>query len=428
METLDRIIERRLTTVRARTLSLLDGLDAAAWDRPPDPIMSPPIWDLGHIAAYEELWLARRLGGHPGLHPRLDATYDAFETPRAVRSEVALLDRAACGRFLDDVRARTLDQLARADLSEDGPELTRGGFVFDLVAAHEAQHTETILQGLQMLPEGTYRPPVRRRPTDRGDSEDGSVAIDAGETVIGCGTRRFAYDCERPAHPVEVPAFAIDRAPVTNGRYAAFMRDGGYERAELWTAEGWRWRASTNATAPEYWRLEGGNDWTTRLFDERGEVEPDEPVCHVSWFEADAYARWVGGRLPTEAEWERAAAGDGAFPWGDEWTPAHANLDQLAFGPVAVGAHAAGRAPSGCVQMIGDVWEWTASAFRGYPGFRAFPYREYAEVFFGERYRVLRGGSWATQPHVASITFRNWDLPERRQIFAGFRCAWDVPA
>ena len=277
-----------------------------------------------------------------------------------------------------------------------------------------------------MLPEGTFRPSSRRPPPERGATDAARIAIAEDETTIGCRANGFAYDCERPAHRVQVHAFTIDRTPVTNGRHLAFMRDGGYERPELWTQDGWRWRTQSSVTAPEYWRHEGGDDWTTRAFDERRAIGPDEPVCHVSWFEANAHARWAGGRLPTEAEWERAAAGDGAFPWGEEWTPAHANLDQLAFGTAPVGSHAAGRTPSGCVQMIGDVWEWTASTFRGYPGFRAFPYREYAEVFLGERYRVLRGGSWATQPHVARTTFRNWDLPERRQIFAGFRCAWDV--
>jgi gamma-glutamyl hercynylcysteine S-oxide synthase len=209
------------------------------------------------------------------------------------------------------------------------------------------------------------------------------------------------------------------RDPVTNGEHLAFMGDGGYARRELWTGEGWRWRERTRAEAPLYWTRDGAGGWAVRRFDRTASVEPDMPVCHVSAHEAEAHARWAGARLPTEAEWECAAAGHGDGP-------AQANLDQLTFGTAPRGAYAAGSA-AGCRQMLGDVWEWTATPFGGYPGFRAFPYREYAEVFFGGPYRVLRGGSWATQRIAARVTFRNWDRPERRQIFSGFRLAWDPP-
>ncbi|MFC4059209.1 SUMF1/EgtB/PvdO family nonheme iron enzyme, partial [Planomonospora corallina] len=242
----------------------------------------------------------------------------------------------------------------------------------------------------------------------------------------------WAYDNERPAHTVSLPAYWIDACPVTNRAYLEFMEDGGYDRPRWWTPAGWEWRERSGKRAPAFWTREGGR-WARRRFGRIEPLPPDEPVQHVCWYEADAYARWAGKRLPTEAEWEKAARHDPAtgasrrFPWGDAGPgPEHANLGQRRLRPAPAGAFPAGVSPYGCHQMVGDVWEWTATGFTGYPGFRAFPYPEYSEVFFGDGYKVLRGGSWATHPSVARATFRNWDLPVRRQIFAGFRCARDA--
>ncbi len=234
---------------------------------------------------------------------------------------------------------------------------------------------------------------------------------------MGAPDEGFAYDCERPRHERVLDAFAIARDPVSAGEWLAFMADGGYARPQLWTDAGWAWRAGGAARAPLHWLRDGEGGWLVRSFDRVEPVAPDLPVCHVSAHEADAFARWAGCRLPTECEWERAALG------ADATTDA-ANLDQLAFGSAPRGAYPA--LASGCRQMIGDVWEWTSTGFAGYPGFRAFPYREYAEVFFGGVHRVLRGGSWATQPIAARATFRNWDLPQRRQLFCGVRLARDA--
>jgi iron(II)-dependent oxidoreductase len=410
-------IADRLEATRSRTLALLEPLGPGDMARQADPIMSPPVWDLGHIAAYEELWLVRRLTGRPSLHPRLQDAYDAFETPRARRTEVEILDEEGARRYLADVRERALEALARADLSEGGDELTAGGFVFEMVAEHEAQHTETVLQALQLLPAGAYRPPARR-PLPRGDGSSGGwVEVPGGAFTMGAAERGFAYDCERPAHRRELAPFLIARDPVSAGEHLAFMADDGYGRPEFWSAEGWEWRCHEAAEAPLHWERDGEGGWLARSFDRLEPVDPGRPLCHVSAHEADAHARWAGARLPTEAEWEGAAQ-------GAEADRAAANLDQLAFGPAPLGAYPA--CPGGCRGMLGDVWEWTATAFEGYPGFRAFPYPEYAEVFFGPRYRVLRGGSWATQPIAVRASFRNWDLPERRQIFAGLRLARDA--
>lgn len=418
MTTTERIAGR-LGAVRTATERIVAPLDDQALTRTATPIMSPPVWDLGHIAAYEELWTWCRLAGGDSMHPDLQAAYDAFETPRAVRTKIRILGPAEARDYLAAARERTLDALARCRLDDPTDPLAHGGFVFGLVAGHEAQHTETILQGMKLAEPGTYVPD-RRAPVTAAPAAPAApprIGIPAGPVAVGVTGPGFAYDCERPAHTTHLAAFTIARDPVTCGEWLAFMADGGYDRPELWTPEGWAWRAAEDITAPLFWFRDADDDWGLRDLELERHVDPAEPVCHVSWFEADAYARWAGARLPTEAEWERAAAG--AVP-----DPALWNLGATAFRPVPPGTFA-GRSDAGCRSVLGDVWEWTSSEFDGYPGFRAFPYREYAEVFFRGGYRVLRGGSWAAQPHVVSTTFRNWDLPQRRQIFAGLRLAWD---
>jgi iron(II)-dependent oxidoreductase len=260
----------------------------------------------------------------------------------------------------------------------------------------------------------------------------GMVRFPGGRVEIGTDDRSAAYDNERPRHTVAVAPFDIDVHPVTNGQFLEFMEADGYRRPEHWSEAGRRWLAESGAEAPKYWFRSEGR-WMTRVMDRVGPVEPDHPVCHVCWHEADAFARWAGKRLPTEIEWEAAAAWDPAsgrqrrYPWGDEPpTRELANLDQLGFGTAPVGAYRRNVSPIGCRGMIGDVWEWTSSDFLPWPGFEVFPYAEYSEMFFGAEYKVLRGGSWATRPGAVRNTFRNWDYPIRRQIFSGFRCARDA--
>jgi iron(II)-dependent oxidoreductase len=258
------------------------------------------------------------------------------------------------------------------------------------------------------------------------------VLIPGGRFTLGTSAEPWALDNERPAHEIDVPPFWLDTAPVTNGAYQRFIDDGGYGDPRWWTAAGWQHRQRAGLQAPLFWRREA-TGWVRRRF---GRVEPvpsEEPVVHVCWYEADAYARWAGRRLPTEAEWEKAARHDPAtgrsrrYPWGDDDpTPQRANLGQRHLQPAAVGAYPLGASPLGVHQLIGDVWEWTSGDFTGYPGFRAWPYREYSEVFFGSEYKVLRGGSFGADPVACRGTFRNWDFPVRRQIFSGFRCARDA--
>jgi iron(II)-dependent oxidoreductase len=284
-----------------------------------------------------------------------------------------------------------------------------------------------MLQALKLAEPGVFAPARRPAPTDRR-ARSGRAQVAAGPFQLGAGDEGFAYDNERPRHDVDVDAFRIDRAPVTNAQFRDFIADGGYERAELWSPEGWALREQEGWERPLYWTADGRE----RRFERIEPIDPAMPVMHVSWYEADAYARWAGKRLPTEEEWEKAASWDPEtetkrlYPWGDEVpTQERANLDQLAFSAAEVGAYPGGASAYGVLGMIGDVWEWTASDFHAYPGFEAFPYREYSEVFFGPDYKVLRGGSWATRPAAIRNTFRNWDFPIRRQLFCGFRCARD---
>ncbi len=404
-------VPEALSETRERTLALVAHLDDAVLERVHSPLMSPLVWDLGHIAAFEDLWLAHRGAGLPLLRADLAEVYDAFETPRAHRGELPYLRRAEALDYLAAVRERVA-------------ELPVDPLLHELVLRHEQQHTETMLQTMELarLPAPPHAAPPAIPTAASGLTGLELVEVPAGPCTIGASAEGFAYDNERPRHAVELPAFRIGRAPVTNGAFAEFVADGGYARPEWWTREAWAWKEQYDIERPEGWTADG-REWQ---MDRCEPLDPRKPVVHVSWFEADAFARAHGARLPTEAEWEKAATWDHETGTARDATTAHANVDQRAFGTVPVGTHPAAVSPAGCVGMLGDTWEWTAGGFDGYPGFAAHPYREYSEVFFGGDYRVLRGGSWATRARVATPTFRNWDHPQRRQIFAGLRIAKDA--
>jgi gamma-glutamyl hercynylcysteine S-oxide synthase len=378
-------VAAELERVRARTYELLAPLDDAELERQVSPLMSPLVWDLAHIGHFEELWLLRELGGQAPALPDHDDVYDAFAHARNERAELPILSPAAADAFLADVRARVLDLLGRIEL-DDGNPLLENGFVFGVVIQHELQHVETMAQTLQL---GGMVGPATSAPPEV--EAIGDVLIEEGLFMLGSLDEPWAYDNERPGHEAFLPAFRIERGLVTNAAFLEFMDAGGYHERELWSEEGWRWREAERPEAPLFWERDD-DSWVRRRFDVVEALPAREPVQHVSWFEADAYARWKGGRLPTESEWEKAARMHGA------------ELEHLR----------------------GAVWQWTSSSFEAYPGFEAFPYPEYSEVFFGHEYRVLRGGSWCTDPLVARTSFRNWDYPQRRQIFSGIRCARDA--
>jgi iron(II)-dependent oxidoreductase len=336
-----------LDVARQRTEALLEPLSDEQLTRQVSPLQSPLVWDLAHIGYFEELWLLRRLGGRSALSPKHDDLYDSFAHARSERSRLPILQPDEARAYVREVREAVRELLPEVDL-DNGDPLLAGGFVVGMVVQHELQHGETIAQTLALAGAPARLPEV---------TASGEATVPGGPFTLGSDDH-WAYDNERPAHLVELPAFRIDRALVTNADYAAFMEA---ERAE----------------AQLFWDPDG---------------PPQAPVQHISFHEAEAYARWAGKRLPTEPEWEKAAKTVGG------------ELEHLS----------------------GAVWQWTSSVFEGYPGFSAFPYHEYSEAFFGEEYRVLRGGSWVTHPLVARPTFRNWDLPERRQIFSGLRCARDA--
>ncbi len=421
----------RLTEARARTLLLVSPLSDEDLRTQHDLLMSPILWDLGHIAHFEELWLTRNISG-PIEFSEMPGMYNPFEHPRASRAELPLPSLHALVQTAAEIRGETLAILRDADLSSTQPLLT-GGFVYNMVLQHEYQHNETILQTLQLKTGAPYRAPrVSSARRSTGAAFDHMVRVAAGEYPVGTDDRTAAYDNERPRHIVTVSAFEVDAAPVTNASYAQFMGEGGYARPEHWSESGRAWLADSGAMAPKYWTA-SADGWTTRTMDVVTPLIANHPVCHVCYYEAEAYARWAGKRLPTEQEWEIAASwnpsADSSLknPWGDsEPNALLANVDQLEFGTAPVGSFERNVSPLGCYGMIGDVWEWTSSDFTAYPGFVAYPYPEYSEAFFGTEYKVLRGGSWATRPGAVRNTFRNWDYPIRRQIFSGFRCARDV--
>jgi iron(II)-dependent oxidoreductase len=413
-----------LAEARARSLVLLEPVPERDQARQVSELMSPLCWDLAHIGHYEELWLLRTLTGAPPTEPAFDDVYDAFKHPRRERVELPILDPAGARRFVAAVRERVLEALDRLDLDSGDPLLERG-FVYGMVAQHEHQHDETMLATLQLMDDFTHPAADGDAADAEHDSSDADapaappdVSIPGGTYVVGTTHDPWAYDNERPEHEITVAPFRIDTTPVTNAAYRGFVSDGGYDDRRLWTDAGWAWRTEAGLEAPQFWRREGGSDWSRRRYGRVEALPPDEPVQHVCWYEADAYARWSGSRLPTETEWEVAAAG-ASSDLANLW---HAGPHR--WGPEPVGARGGGTVSKwGVRRLFGDVWEWTGSDFGGYPGFTAFPYREYSEVFFGPDYKVLRGGSWATHPAAMRASFRNWDYPIRRQIFAGFRCA-----
>jgi iron(II)-dependent oxidoreductase len=425
-----------LSRARDRTLRLVD-FDDAELRRQYDPLMSPLVWDLAHIGWQEELWLLRGADPtRPGLlTPDVERLYDAFQNPRASRVNLPLLPPADARDYCRTVRGKVLDRLD--GLTDDALTTDATDFTFALAVSHEHQHNETMLQALNLRSGAPLLHGEAPLPVGRPDIAGTSVPVPGGPFVLGvdAATERYSLDNERPAHVVEVPGFRIGRVPVTNGEWQQFVDDGGYRRRQWWSEAGWAHRNDAGLTAPQFWNGDG----TRTRFGRIEEIPADEPVQHVTYFEAEAYAAWAGARLPTEIEWEKACAWDPAarhrrrYPWGSSAPTAQlANLGGDALRPAPVGAYPAGASAYGAEQMLGDVWEWTTSPLRPWPGFTPMLYEQYSQPFFDGTgsgdYRVLRGGSWAVAPGILRPSFRNWDHPIRRQIFSGVRLAWSDDA
>ena len=424
---------------RQRSLDLVADLDHQQLMGPRLPTVNPLLWEIGHVAWFQEKWVLRHVCKQKPVRNDADALYDSIAIAHDIRWDLPLPGIDTTMSYIEEVRDRVLEALERAAPSR---ELT----YFTIYSVfHEDMHTEAFTCTRQTLGFPAPRSPDFPEVNEDGALPEPSVAdgplngdaeIPGGRFVLGAqADEPFVFDNEKWAHPVQVKPFAIARAAVTQSQFAAFVEDSGYLREELWSEEGWRWRQSARAERPLYWKRVANGEWLRREFDHWAPLEPHHPVIHICWYEAEAYSKWAGRRLPTEAEWEAAAAaqlqpGRGLFgekrrfPWGAEPpAPGRANTDWRAGGCIDVGALCAGDTPSGCRQMIGNVWEWTSSPFLPYPGFTADPYKEYSEPWFKTR-KVLRGGCWTTRARMIRNTWRNFYTPDRRDVLAGFRtCA-----
>ncbi len=445
---------RLLKDARRRTLELVADLNDEQMIGPRLAIVNPPLWEIGHVAWTQEFWTLRHLGGGKPLLEGADALYNSTDVAHDTRWELLLPSREQTLSYMETVLSRVADALGARELS------TEEIYFHLLVLFHEDMHGEALAYTRQTL--GYPAPKLSSMSvTDKlphGGALPGDAEIPGGTFMLGATPGAFfVFDNEKWAHPVDIAPFRIARAPVTNGEFAAFVNDGGYRRREFWNGEGWWWQqsggapvldrsfskffnrelkygtdsSSEKAEHPVYWEKEADGRWMQRIFDRYVALEQDLPVIHVNWYEADAYCKWAGRRLPTEAEWEMAAAVEPRpsrrkrkFPWGHEpATAERANLDGRALGLLEVGALPEGDSAFGCRQMIGNVWEWTASDFQPYPGFVVDPYKEYSAPWFGT-HKVLRGGCWATRARLIRNTLRNFYTPDRRDVWAGFRtCA-----
>jgi len=434
-----------LRETRARTLELVNDLTEEQLIGPRLQIVNPLRWEIAHLGWFQEFWVLRHLSCQTPILKHGDELYDSARVAHDTRWDLPLLERDKTVAYMERVFERVIEQASFENLTLNDAEGYDQEYFLNLVLLHEQMHDEAITYTRQTL---SYPPPTLEvtnnvpsaeddeTPGQTGDDLTRDAQIPGGKFILGSTPATgFAFDNERLAHEVDIAPFAISKTAVTNGEFRTFVEDRGYGRSELWTAEGWRWRTAVGAEHPVYWRREG-SDWLRRNFDEWVALDKRLPVIHVNWHEADAYCRWAGRRLPTEAEWEMAASAEPTsngrglttrkrrYPWSDDLpTPERANLDWHAMGCIAVDALPAGDSAFGCRQMIGNVWEWTASDFKPYPGFVAGPYREYSEPWFDD-HKVLRGGCWATRSRLIHNSYRNFYTPDRRDVWAGFRtCA-----
>ena len=415
---------------RERTLALVGDLAAEERSVPRLDILNPPRWELCHVAFFYDAFLLQVLDISSPVGIGSEEMFDSFRVANVDRWSMSLPSWDGTFAYMEEILSRVLDRL---DASQPTPQET---YLYMLCALHEDMHGESFTTFLQVLGHSMLAESVDAFSNNnyRMGPLRGDVEIQGGTYHLGATKDvQFVFDNEKWAHPVQLATFRMARAPVTNNEFQGFVEDGGYCRSDWWSYEGWIWRTKIAAEHPEYWQGKNGA-WLCQYFDTVLPLEPHKPVIHVNWYEAEAYCNWAGRRLPTEAEWELAACGEpGAvlsgrgiskrrYPWGNEApTPDRANLNAYAAGCVDVAALPEGDSAFGCRQMIGNVWEWTATTFYPYPGYLVdYPYKEYSAPWFGY-YKVLRGGAWATRSRLANNTYRNFFLPHRTDIFAGFR-------
>jgi gamma-glutamyl hercynylcysteine S-oxide synthase len=420
----------QLRETRARTHRLTAQLSADQLMGLKLDIVNPLLWEIGHVGWFHEYWTLRHSHGEAALIERADDLWNSSTVAHDTRWSLRLPDRSATFAYLADVLERQCEHLVAADFPD------RARYFYELAIRHEDMHVEALSYTRETL---AYPPPQGL--SDHTPSATGGLLGDAdvpgGSWRLGATeSEGFIFDNEKWAHVVELEPFRIARAPVSNREFAAFVEAGGYRVREFWSDAGWAWRERQRAERPVYWQPKSDGIWTWRRYDRTEVLSADAPVVFVNWYEAEAWCRWAKRRLPTEAEWEAAAIGepsaDGSrlaevkrsWPWGGATpTRRHANLDFAFDAPLDVAAFPRGDSAFGCRQMVGNVWEWTASNFTPFPGFAPDPYKDYSQPWFGSR-KVLRGGCWATSSRIARPTYRNFFAPDRNDVFAGFRtCA-----
>jgi iron(II)-dependent oxidoreductase len=419
---------------RTRTFDLVADLSDEQLMGPRLAIVNPLLWEIGHVAWFQEKWALRHATGQPAIRPGIDSLYDSTAIAHDTRWDLLLPARQDTLAYLVAVRDAVLERIETGHLSDEDR------YFIQLGVFHEDMHNEAFTYTRQT--HGYPAPRLSHVPASTVAREagplHGDVEIPGGRFLLGAlPGEPFVFDNEKWAHPVEVRPFAVARAAVTQGEFQDFVEAGGYRRREFWSERGWDWLKSVAAAHPLYWHQEGAGRWLRRDFDRWLRLEPHRPVLHINWWEAEAYCTWAGRRLPTEAEWEVAASAERTghalaatkrrFPWGDSPpNPEQANLGGASGGAADVAALPAGDSAFGCRQMIGNVWQWVADDFEPYPGFEVDPYREYSQPWFST-HKVLRGGAWTTQPRLLRNTWRNFYTPDRRDVWAGFRtCRLDL--
>lgn len=404
---------------RARLRRVADDLAGSREFGPRLDIVNPPRWEIGHIGWFQEYWCLRRGAAGGSILPNADALYNSATVPHDTRWDLDLPDFSATLRYREAVLELTLEAL------ESAPDAESDYFA-RLAARHEDMHAEAFHYMRQTWQYDAPNVPSSAAPA--GEPAPGDANVAGGAFDLGAPPGEgFVFDNEKWQHPVVLRPFRIARTAVSNAQYLEFVEADGYRKPQYWSQAGWTWLQGAKLDAPCYWESMAGS-WRQRRFDRKVELVLHEPVLHVCWHEADAYCRFAGRRLPTEAEWECAALWNDStahkqrFPWGDApWAPHLANLENA--GPAPVDAYPEGDSPCGCRQMVGNAWEWTASVFLPYPGFVRDPYKEYSEPWFGT-HKVLRGGCFATSRRIARAGYRNFFTPDRADVFAGFRtCA-----
>jgi len=417
-----------LKDARLRTLQLIAGLNQQQLIGPMLDTVNPLLWEIGHTAYFYELWILRELHGDDAFLSNADQLFNSMTIAHNDRWDLPLLTLDETKTYMQKVLDRVIHYLQSSEVKEDDIYLTRYG-VF-----HEDMHTEAFTYTRRTLnypaPEltGCHFNTAQTNPSPL----TGDVEIAGGEYLLGAPQDiEFCFDNEKWQHPVSVKPFAISRTATSYQQYADFVDSDGYSNKQFWDDEGWQWLQENNITGPDGWKKESNGNWLIKQFDQWQALRPNAAVIHINWYEANAWCRWAGRRLPSEAEWELAASGTPdninakrIYPWGNtQATESHTNMDSRAMGTIDVSALPNGDSAFGCRQMIGNTWEWVSDTFKPYPGFVADMYEDYSQPLFGQT-KVLRGGAWTTRSRMIRNTWRTYYGPDRNDVFAGFRsCA-----